>query len=150
MTINLTYSAARNPRWANPEQTQIEIEVNFDHEPEEWVDFITVAAGDYPHTHEIHARAVAGDFGPVAAFTGLPPLTGEEAAEHLREERNKRLAETDHWAYQDTPTMTAEQIAYRQALRDLTDNLGDDAAVEWDRDKVGYFQYRNIPWPTKP
>lgn len=39
----------------------------------------------------------------------------------LREERNRLLAETDWWASSDF-TMTAEQIAYRQALRDLPAN----------------------------
>ena len=39
----------------------------------------------------------------------------------LREERNRLLAETDWWASSDL-TMTAEQIAYRQALRDLPAN----------------------------
>ena len=39
----------------------------------------------------------------------------------LREERNLLLAETDWWASSDL-TMTAEQIAYRQALRDLPAN----------------------------
>lgn len=38
----------------------------------------------------------------------------------LREERNQRLAETDWWASSDL-TMTAEQTAYRQALRDITE-----------------------------
>ena len=53
----------------------------------------------------------------------------------LRAERNRRLAETDHWAYQDTPDMTEEQMAYRQALRDITDN---------------YTSISNVVWPTKP
>ena len=39
----------------------------------------------------------------------------------LREERNRLLAETDWWASSDL-TMTTEQIAYRQALRDLPAN----------------------------
>ena len=35
----------------------------------------------------------------------------------LRDERNRRLRETDHWAYQDRPNMTQAQIDYRQALK---------------------------------
>ena len=38
----------------------------------------------------------------------------------LRKQRNRLLAETDHWAYQDTPSMTQAQSDYRQALRDIT------------------------------
>lgn len=51
-----------------------------------------------------------------------------------RKSRNTRLAETDWWATSDR-TMTAEQTAYRQALREITDQAG--------------FPI-NITWPTKP
>ena len=54
--------------------------------------------------------------------------------EVLRAERDKRIAETDWWASSDR-TMTAEQTAYRQALRDLPANTADPA---------------NPIWPTKP
>ena len=60
-----------------------------------------------------------------------------EAAEPLRllrEERNRLLAETDWWASSDL-TMTAEQTAYRQALRDITDT---------------YSSLDTVVWPTKP
>ena len=53
----------------------------------------------------------------------------------LRRVRNELLAETDHWSYQDTPDMTAEQIAYRQALRDIT---------------TTYSSLNDVVWPTKP
>lgn len=53
----------------------------------------------------------------------------------LRDERDRRLRETDHWAYQDRPTMTDEQIAYRQALRDITKT---------------YDSINDVVWPTKP
>ena len=77
------------------------------------------------------------------------PLTAEEIAEReaydrdvlpiyllklLRRERNARLAETDWWVLPDR-TATAEQLAYRQALRDLPANTTDPA---------------NPVWPTKP
>ena len=73
-------------------------------------------------------------------------LTAEEVAERetwnapayrleiLRELRNGLLSETDWWANSDV-TMTAEQTAYRQALRDLPANTTDPA---------------NPVWPTKP
>jgi len=52
----------------------------------------------------------------------------------LRAERNAKLAETDWWASSDL-TMTAEQTAYRQALRDITDT---------------YSSLDEVVWPTKP
>jgi hypothetical protein len=52
----------------------------------------------------------------------------------LREERDRLLKETDWWAVTDR-TMTSEQTAYRQELRDLPANTADPT---------------NPTWPTKP
>jgi len=54
--------------------------------------------------------------------------------ESIRNKRNALLAETDWWASGDI-TMTDEQIAYRQALRDLPAQEG--------------FP-NNVTFPTKP
>jgi len=61
-------------------------------------------------------------------------LIAAQPMKDLRDERNGRLADTDWWAMSDR-TMTAEQIAYRQALRDIT-----DSATGLD----------DVTWPTKP
>jgi len=53
----------------------------------------------------------------------------------MRDERDRRLRETDHWAYQDAAPMTQAQIDYRQALRDVPQN---------------YTSMRDVVWPTKP
>ena len=52
----------------------------------------------------------------------------------IRQERDTLIASTDWWATADR-TMTAEQTAYRQALRDITDQAGFPT---------------DITWPTKP
>jgi len=59
-----------------------------------------------------------------------PPATEEQ----IRSQRDRLIAETDWWATSDR-TMTAEQTAYRQALRDITDQSGFPT---------------DITWPTKP
>lgn len=59
-----------------------------------------------------------------------------EAAERNRNERNRLIAETDWWASSDL-TMTAEQTAYRQALRDITTHANWPYLNEDD-------------WPIKP
>ena len=61
-------------------------------------------------------------------------LVDAEPMRLLREERNRRLAETDWWASSDL-TMTSAQTTYRQALRDIT-----DSATSLD----------DVTWPTKP
>ena len=55
-------------------------------------------------------------------------------AADIRQERDGLIAETDTWALSDR-TMTAEQTAYRQALRDITSQDGFPT---------------DITWPTKP
>ena len=71
--MQITYTAARNPKWVDAENTMIELEVNFSHLPEEWVPFAAVASGDYPHTHKLYAAAVAGDFGTIAEYVAPSP-----------------------------------------------------------------------------
>ena len=67
-------------------------------------------------------------------------MTPEETGIHqhfsneVRSERDSLIASTDVWALSDR-TMTAEQTAYRQALRDISS-------------QVGFPE--NITWPTKP
>ena len=56
----------------------------------------------------------------------------------LRRERNKRLQESDWMAVSDR-TMTDEQKAYRQALRDLPANQTPSDTM-----------LSNITWPTEP
>jgi len=67
----------------------------------------------------------------VAKNEEVEPL---EPLRYLRAERNRLIAETDWWASSDL-TMTAEQTAYRQALRDITDT---------------YTSLDDVVWPTKP
>ena len=60
----------------------------------------------------------------------------ERVSKSIRTKRDKLLAETDWWASSDL-TMTADQTAYRQALRDITEHSN--------------FPYLNSEdWPTKP
>ena len=59
----------------------------------------------------------------------------------LRQERNRRIAETD-WRFRSDLTPSQEWIDYSQALRDLpstaTPKLDDNG------------QLTNVTWPTKP
>ena len=76
---------------------------------------------DRPTDSEIEAE--------VSRLTAAGPLR------LLRVERDRLLAETDWWALPDSPTMSDEQTAYRQALRDLPATTADAA---------------NPSWPSKP
>lgn len=67
--INYTYTTVSNPRYVNEERTLIDLDVNFDHLPEESVSFTADPNDIYPHSKELFDRAVAGDFGAVADYT---------------------------------------------------------------------------------
>lgn len=62
----------------------------------------------------------------------------------LREERSRRLMETDWWTSRafDGVAMSQEQIDYRQALRDIPSISSPKI------DENG--QLINVTWPTKP
>lgn len=68
--------------------------------------------------------------------TKMTELENAEPMRLLREERDRRLAETDWWASSDL-TMTQAQTDYRQALRDVP-------AQE------GVTGLDDVTWPTKP
>ena len=61
-------------------------------------------------------------------------LVNAEPMRLLREERDRKLADTDWWAMSDR-TMTDAQTTYRQALRDVPAN---------------YTSLDDVVWPTKP
>jgi hypothetical protein len=63
----------------------------------------------------------------VAATRYEPP---EGITRNARRQRDEFIAETDWWALSDR-TMTAEQTAYRQALRDITDQAGFPTDITW-------------------
>jgi len=72
--------------------------------------------------------------GVVADVDGDDSVYFTELCEEARKKRNTLITATDWWALPDR-TMTSEQTAYRQALRDITDQSG--------------FP-NTITWPTKP
>lgn len=165
--MNITYSAVRNPKYIHPANTHIECEVDFDHLDEDWTVFTAVASGDLPHSHDIFAECVAGDYGTVEAFSAPAnidntALTQAEidagamtAMDLLREERDRLLRETDWWANSDR-TMTSEQTTYRQALRDLPANSANcQLSFGTSNTAFGHIPenhdlWVNVTWPTKP
>ena len=61
----------------------------------------------------------------------------DRAMANLREERNRKLAETDFYALSDV-TMSEDMTTYRQNLRDITEGLTTVEEVE------------AVEFPTKP
>ena len=75
---------------------------------------------------------------PIADIEAQIPIAEFDISiEDLREKRNELLTVTDWWASSDL-TMTTEQTAYRQQLRDITNGL---TTVE---------EVNAVVFPTKP
>jgi len=70
-------------------------------------------------------------------------MNAAEPMNLLREERNKRLAETDWMANSDV-TMTDAWKTYRQALRDLP------ASSTPKLNSIEGLDMTSVTWPTKP
>lgn len=66
--------------------------------------------------------------------SNLQSIIAETKLAELRRERNSLLKETD-WMGMSDVTPTAEQLAYRQALRDITET---------------YTSLDDVVWPVKP
>ena len=71
----------------------------------------------------------------------IQKLLSAEPMRLLRQERNRRIAETDWWVLPDR-TVSQAQKDYRQALRDLP------STAEPQLDEQGNLT--NVTWPTKP
>ena len=72
----------------------------------------------------------------------IQELQAAEPMRQLRQQRDQKLAQSDWMAVSDR-TMTPEQIAYRQALRDMpADNP--DVALNESGELI------NITWPMEP
>ena len=85
---------------------------------------------DIPYDIEGNTNTVdMDDYNAIAS-----DIIAELDLKQLRAKRDILLAETDWWMMPDR-TATDEQIAYRQALRDITDT---------------YTSLEDVVWPTKP
>src|SRR5210317_2302674 len=67
----------------------------------------------------------------------FPAVELDNAMADLRAKRDRLIAETDYLALSDQ-TLSTEMSTYRQALRDITNEI---TTVE---------QANNVTWPTKP
>ena len=103
------------------------------------------AAPDYnPLTHRLqHSDVPALVDGKWVLTKTVVALTDDQIADatnakakEVRKKRDAKLSDTDWWASSDL-TMTAEQTAYRQALRDISSH------ANWPH-------LDGADWPTKP
>ena len=128
--MNIVY--AKDPKWANPEKTLIDVTVRFENFAED-LQFTANPNDVEDHGRELYERSVNGDFGAVADYT---PPSNEVLAFSARVKRDLMLSSSDWTQLPDVPQATKDAWAtYRQALRDVTSQAGFPS---------------NITWPTPP
>lgn len=68
----------------------------------------------------------------IEPIESVPVVDDKQIEEDVRKERNTRLAETDWTQGRDVPETTSNKwLAYRQALRDITEQSGFPFYIEW-------------------
>ena len=149
----ITYTAVKNPEWLNQAHTYLKCEVNFDHESNEYVGFSAIAEGDLPHTHEIYAKCVSGEYGEITEFT-VPTDTDDENVALLRSIRDVELTENVDPIVSNSlrwGAMTdAEQQSYSTYRQELLDFPSTSTATRVWNDDVLSMRWVNLTLPTAP
>lgn len=128
------------------------IDLELNHPTYGWIPFTASPDDVEEHGKAIYAKAIAGDYGPIAPFVAPADIVGEEALNMLRQKRDDLLVtEVDplvsnplRWADlgQEKQALVA---AYRQALLDMPEN-NPNAAYTFSKE-TGDFVEKNITWP---
>jgi len=126
---------AKDPVWADAEHTMIDLTIKWEGINEEYP-FTASPADCEAHGRAIFTAAAAGEYGTVAEYLPPPAPTPEELAAQATAKRNQLLAESDWTQLPDARAAmgaekAAEWDAYRQALRDITDQPGYPAEINW-------------------
>jgi len=123
---------ARNPQYSKADNSTIDVEVN--HPTHGWIPFTADPNDTEAHGREIHAKALAGEYGVIAAYVGP---SAEVLAAMGRAERDGKLLELDRvvsnplrWA-ELTQEQQAATASYRQALLDVPQQAGFPTQIEW-------------------
>ena len=124
---------AKNPQYAKADNSIINVELN--HPIHGWIPFSANPDDVEAHGREIHAKALAGEYGEIAAYVGP---SNEVLAATIRAERDgKLLSEVDRlvsnplrWA-ELTQEQQAAIAAYRQALLDVPQQAGFPTQINW-------------------
>ena len=106
-------------------------------------------SNDQWESHDITYSSIVWTSGPQCTekewYDAMQEDINGDAMRTCIDERNRKLAETDWWAMSDR-TMTTEQTNYRQALRDIPQNIeaGNLTAPKKENGRLVF------DWPDKP
>lgn len=124
----------KKPTWANTQKTLINCEV--EHPDYGWIPFTASPNDPERHGRNIFAGCLAGDHGPIADYVPPPLPSTEQLASEVRVKRNAALTASDWTQLPDAQAAMSESMrlawaAYRQALRDVSNQPGFPQTVEW-------------------
>ena len=146
--MDLTQAEVKNVKynWLDT----VDLELN--HPEFGWIPFTASPEDSEEHGRAIYAKAVAGDYGPIAPFVPPADIVGEEAFAMLRQKRD-RLLETKVDPLVSNPLRWADLgqekqalvAAYRQALLNMPE-ANPNAAYTFSK-QIGNFVEKNIVWP---
>ena len=111
----MKYTTVTNLQWADSEHTRITADVTFDKHGT--LPFCASASDVEAHGREIFNRAVAGDFGPIAAYVAPPVVIPTVVTM-----RQARLAMLD----------AGILTSVSDALSAMTGPAGEAARIEWE------------------
>lgn len=139
--MTTSYERARNPVWANAEQSLITLEVDFSFITDEWVSFTASPDDSTDYGPELFARAVAGDFGVIGAYVAppMPPapvpqaITRRQCARQLFESQMITGPEMVAMTATGTPPAMIEQIFSQMPEEAQWIALADFAADTYER-----------------
>lgn len=151
----LTLATARNPKWANTEHTAINLLVTFEETVEQLgeLEFSAMSDDIEPHGRDIFARAVAGEFGPVAEFV----LTRERALLLVQMRTNEANAKIS--ALQGEVDVLQDAVDLDMATAEEATRLAAAKAelTAWKRYRILLSRVEaqpefptTIDWPVKP
>ncbi len=128
---------AKDPRWANAEQTLIDLIIKWDEIPEE-LPFTASPNDVVDYGRQIYAAAAEGQYGPVAAYTPPPPPN----AEANKTNAAQRLQATD-WVNEPDVYDPARNphLMNRDAFLDYR---------SWCRNIAVNPVAGNLNWPAEP
>ena len=123
---------AKDPKWANAEQTLIDLTIKWDGLAEE-LPFTASLDDPEPHGRAIFAAAVAGEFGPVAEW--LPPPEPEPTPPQVPASITMRQCRLQLHA-------TGKLSLVDQAIASLPEPQKTEAQIEWE--------YGSVVWRSSP
>lgn len=125
--VYLEWESVTNVQWANPEHRTINMDVKFK-KYNEILPFTANPDDCEAHGRDLYQSAINGDFGAIAEWTPPPLRPLEMRQMEVRIRRDGLLQRSDFTQLPDvqaslTDERRTELIIYRQALRDITENI---------------------------